>query len=153
MTPSELLIAFVQGWEQCRLEPYLDDAGHWTVGWGHLLPPSDMRGELTQPQADTLLVDDLNATSRGLSFHVSSDPSQQQWDAMVSLAYNEGVRAIANSTLLAHVNASEWEEAAYQFPKWCYEHRDGQLVMSAGLAKRRMAERAIFTDGDYSGRP
>ena len=42
-----------------------------------------------------------------------------------------------------------------QFEAWC-KVRDpgsGQLVPSAGLLRRRRAERAIFVDADYSGRP
>ncbi len=41
MTPSPALIAFIQGWESCRLVSYRDQAGLWTIGWGTLLDPED----------------------------------------------------------------------------------------------------------------
>lgn len=153
MSPSPDLLAFVKGWEGCRLWPYLDSAGRYTIGYGHLMASGDRHEEITQQAADAMFASDVDATSRALAFHVSSEPSQQQWDALVSLAFNEGVRAISQSTLLMHVNRSEWDDAAYQFPKWCYEHRNGELVQNQGLFKRRLAEQAIFRNGNYSARP
>ena len=155
MNASPALIDFLKGWESCNLTPYLDAGDRWTVGWGHLLPASDMSGPITQDAADQMLAVDVAGVCRGLDMYVSSDPSQQQCDALISFAYNEGVRATANSTLLLHVNASEWADAAYQFPKWIYVHdaKTGVLIASAGLLKRRLAEQAIFSNGDYSGRP
>lgn len=153
MTPSPALVEFIKREESCRLEPYLDDAGYWTVGWGHKLPANDLRGKITQEEADALLAADLEVAAHGLAARLIREPSQQQFDALVSLAFNEGVRAISGSTLMMHVNRGEWDEASYQFTKWVYEHRNGKLVISAGLAKRRAAERKIFDDADYSGAP
>ena len=153
MTPSPAILDFIKGWESCKLIPYLDQAKHWTVGWGHLLPLTDMRGEISQDQADILLAQDIDATNRGLLMLISSSPSQQQWDALLSLGFNEGVREISNSSLLRHINEGDWGAASYQFPMWHYEHVNGQLISSNGLYKRRLAEQAIFERGDYSGRP
>jgi lysozyme len=149
MTPSADLIQFVSGWESCQLTPYLDPVGLPTIGYGHRLPPGASRDPITQDEAATILATDLSATMRGLSMAVSADWSQQQADALCDLAFNCGVHAIANSHLMALFNTGDDAGALAQFLVW--DHAGGGV--SSGLLKRRLAEQAIFTRGDYSGRP
>jgi lysozyme len=63
-----------------------------------------------------------------------------QFDALVSFAFNLGVGALAHSTLLHYVNQEMFTVAADQFPRWDYAGGHE----SAGLQKRRLAERTLF---------
>lgn len=73
-----------------------------------------------------------------------------QTAAMVSLAYNIGVRAFAGSELVRAFNAGAVESAADQFLVW-NKVRDPQshiLTVSRGLSRRRIEERAMFLAAD-----
>lgn len=66
--------------------------------------------------------------------------SQNQFDAMVSLAYNIGVGAFSNSTLLKRVNAKDFLGAANEFLKW--DKSGGKPLL--GLTRRRQREKELF---------
>jgi lysozyme len=66
--------------------------------------------------------------------------SQNQFDALVSLAYNIGTNAFKTSTLVKYLNALDFKAAADEFLKW---NRGGGKVMK-GLVRRRETERALF---------
>jgi lysozyme len=66
--------------------------------------------------------------------------SQNQFDALVSLAYNIGTNAFKTSTLVKYLNALDYKAAADQFLVW---NKAGGSVLK-GLVRRREAERALF---------
>lgn len=66
--------------------------------------------------------------------------NQNQFDAMVSLAYNIGVGAFSNSTLLKRVNAKDFIGAGNEFLKW--DKSDGKPLL--GLTRRRQREKELF---------
>ena len=66
--------------------------------------------------------------------------NQNQFDAMVSLAYNIGVGAFSNSTLLKRVNAKDFLGAANEFLKW--DKSNGKPL--SGLTRRRQREKELF---------
>jgi lysozyme len=149
MAPSTDLVEFVKGWESCSLAPYLDAVGLLTVGYGHRIPVGGDRTPITQQEADAMLAMDLDTTMRGIASEVNVAWTQQQADALCSLAYNCGVTAIINSHLMALFNAGKVAQAAEEFMRW--DHAGGRIM--DGLTKRRKAEQGIFYFGDYSGRP
>lgn len=153
--PSALVEAFVKGWERCVLKPYLDSGYRWTVGWGHLMQPTDDRETtITQDEADALFHCDLQYAGDGVARLIFMPLTQFQYDGLVAFAFNVGLGNLAGSTLRKRVNGGYFDEAALQFCVWDKERdSSGAYVESKGLAKRRAAERAIFQLGDYSGRP
>lgn len=66
--------------------------------------------------------------------------NQNQFDAMVSLAYNIGVGAFSKSTLLKKVNAKDFIGAANEFLKW--DKSGGKPLL--GLTRRRQREKELF---------
>jgi lysozyme len=66
--------------------------------------------------------------------------NQNQFDAMVSLAYNIGVGAFSNSTLLKRVNAKDFIGAGNEFLKW--DKSGGKPLL--GLTRRRQREKELF---------
>jgi lysozyme len=72
-----------------------------------------------------------------------------QLTALVSFAYNNGLRALETSTLLKRLNAGENpnEVVDEEFPKWrCTTLQSGEKVISPGLVSRRDKEIAKFKE-------
>jgi lysozyme len=161
-TYSPELVDFVTGWEKCVLTCYKDGGGVWTVGWGstgsdvNKIAASD-NPTVTATWANDRLHSDLNKFSDGVNRLVKVALDQNQFDALVSFAYNVGLdedadtkaEGLGDSTLLALVNTTQLSLVALQFPLWC--HVNGHK--SRGLERRRIAEMAMWRYGDYSGRP
>ena len=142
MTMSTAGIAFLKGWETCRLDEYLDQKGNPTIGWGHkLLPGEHYPYGISQAVADQLLQEDLLPHEAYVSqFNVPM--SQLQFDALCDLSYNEGSFGPHLSVALRN---QDW-------PGICavmltYDH-EGSAV-SPGLLKRRQAEVRIIETGVY----
>lgn len=66
--------------------------------------------------------------------------SPMQLAMLTSLAYNIGITAFRNSTLLKLLNAGDYIGAADQFPRW----NKAQGKVMPGLVTRRAAERTNF---------
>jgi len=148
---------FIKGWEKCRLTPYLDEGEKWTVGWGHLMAPTDDKtASITQAEADALFDFELLHFSDGVARLILMPLRQYQFDALVAFSYNCGLGSLATSTLRKRVNGGYFTEAAEWFAPWNkieVPAGSGNFVVSVGLTKRRAAERATFVSADYSGRP
>jgi lysozyme len=132
-------IDLIQSFESCRLKAYDDGVGVWTIGWG--TTKGVKRGmTITQEEADRLFEEDLDQFADGVEALVTTDINNNQFSALVSLAYNIGLRAFGRSTLLKRVNARNFAAAADQFLVW---NKGGGKVMR-GLTRRRQAERKLF---------
>jgi lysozyme len=71
--------------------------------------------------------------------------SQQQFDALVSFAYNVGINGLLQSTLLKRVKADPKDPSIRDaFMMWDKIHVDGQLKESDGLKKRRSEEADLY---------
>ena len=127
--------------EGCRLKAYDDGVGVWTIGYGHTVgvKPGD---EITQEQADEWFSEESEQFSNKVQVLVLVEVNQNQFDALVSLAYNIGVGALSRSTLLRKLNAGDYQGAAEQFDVW---NRGGGKVM-IGLVRRREQERKLFEE-------
>lgn len=87
--------------------PYKDSAGLWTIGKGHKIKQGEQFTEIPEEQADELMKQDLIPVENCINESVLAPISQNQFDALVSLAYNIGVNAFKNSTLLKILNNHE----------------------------------------------
>ena len=148
MSPSPELLAFIKAWEGLRLKAYDDGGGVLTIGYGHTKQVQS-GDECTQAQADAWLAADIDEAWYGIDGYIHVTLAQHEMDAITSLALNCGVAAISRSTLLSRLNNSDFGSAAEEFLRW---NRDNGKII-AGLTKRRRAERAMFLDADYGGRP
>jgi lysozyme len=148
MIHSPELRAFVLDWEGCKLKAYKDGGGVWTIGVGHTRGV-EQDDACTFETANEWLDDDLREHGAALEPYMTRVPSQQQYDALLSLAFNCGVRGIGESGVMARFNAGLHQECADRFLMW---NKDNGSVVR-GLTMRRAAERAIYLDGDYSHEP
>lgn len=146
MQPSQNCLNLIMRFEGCRLVAYQDQGGRWTIGYGHTFGVSDGL-TITQAQANTFLQADAGNVAALVSKYLTAPPSQNQFDALVSLAYNIGPTRFAGSTLLRLFNAGDVLGAAGQFRFWNLV--DGQV--DTGLVNRRAAERALFVQPASGG--
>ncbi len=155
MLASKACINFIKGFESCRLTPYRDEGGKWTVGWGHLMQDSDPRVPLTQAEADSLFELDLLRFEEGVTLLVlGHDLRQHEFDALVSFAFNVGLdvdqddvaEGLGDSTLLRYVLQGKFAHAACEFFKWVNVAGKPSL----GLYRRRCGEVPMFLLADYS---
>lgn len=143
MTPSPRIIAFIKGYEQCRLVSYMPTPNDRpTIGWGSTGPDIFMGMSWTQADCDERFAEDLGKFGDGVWARVRGEPrtNQNQFDAMVSLAYNIGLGGFAGSTVLRDHNAGNHAGAQAAFGMWVKQA--GKVL--AGLTKRRAAEAAIY---------
>lgn len=144
-------LALIKQFEGCarkradgRFDAYPDPAtggAPWTIGWG--TTGTDVRqGTIwTQAQCDQrFAVDAAHFAGKVASLIGLAPTTQNQFDAMVCLAYNIGVANLASSTLLARHKDRDYVGARAQFARW--NKANGQVM--AGLAKRRAAEAALY---------
>ncbi len=137
--------ALIKSFEGYKEETYLDERGIPTIAYGHTgwySPgvPVALGQTCTAQQAQNWFSLDTSYAVNGVIRCLTVAVNQNQFDALVSFAYNLGVGALAHSTLLRYLNQEEWRPAADEFPKWDYA---GSQV-SAGLQRRRLAERSLF---------
>jgi lysozyme len=138
-------IKLIKHYEGVKLKAYRDPVGVLTIGYGHTGPDVIEGLEITQTQADKLLAERLaNEFEPGVLAALTKNPSQHEFDAMVSLAYNVGVHAFKNSTLVKKFNAMDIQGAADEFLRW--DKAGGKSLK--GLRRRRAAERAMFLGAD-----
>ena len=140
MNISDAGIDLIKHYEGLQLNPYLCSAGKPTIGYGHTGPDVVFGKTITEADADKLLREDLHFAERGVETYTHVPLTQGQFDALVSFAFNLGVGAMRDSTMLKKVNASDFEGAAAEFGKWV--HGGGRVL--PGLIKRRAAEAVLF---------
>jgi lysozyme len=152
LTPAGL--ALIKRWEHLELAAYQDIAGVWTIGWGHTR--FTQHGMLiTEERADELLRLDLAATYAAVQNVVGLNTSDEQFSAMVSLAFNIGCASSnfgfrASTVLKAH-RMGLFQQAADAFLLWDRAHVDGKQVVVSGLASRRRDERSLSLTEDGAG--
>lgn len=144
--------AFIKAWEALRLVPYLDQAGKWTVGWGHLMAESEPKNEsITLDRAKELFRQDIAPVVDTINRCVRRQLSQQQFDALVAFVYNIGIPAfMTKATLLRLLNEhAEDDELEPWWKAWNKVTIGKKLQVSNGLVNRRAAEWLIWTKGEY----
>jgi lysozyme len=140
-------LELVKSFESCKLEAYKDGGGVWTIGWGHTGGVKE--GQVcTQEQADAWLAEDLDQAESDVELYTRVELGQEQFDALVSFAFNLGGNALRKSTLLRKLNSGDTAGAAKEFPKWKFDN--GKEV--AGLLRRRLAEQELFLQPEKAKR-
>lgn len=135
MKISEKGLNLIKKFEGCRLEAYRDPAGVLTIGYGHTHGVQEgMR--ITQETADEYLRDDCAAAEKNVNgFDAKYHWNQNQFDALVSFAFNLG----SINQLTANGTRSIAEISA-KIPEYC--HAGGKKL--SGLVRRRSAEKELF---------
>jgi lysozyme len=96
---------------------------------------------ITEAQASTMLMNMLGTYEKSVDSFSRDDITQNQFDALVAFAYNVGVNALKNSTLLKKVNKNPQDVTIRnEFLKW--NKANGRALK--GLTNRRIAEANLY---------
>ena len=137
-------VDLICNFEGLRLKAYDDGVGVWTIGYGTTKYPNGIRVKkgdtCTLEQAKAYMQNDLKSFEQTVNNTVKVPLNQNQFDALVSLAYNIGSTAFKNSTLVRQLNEGNYKAAANQFDVWV--NAGGKRMQ--GLVNRRAAEKALF---------
>lgn len=112
--------------------------GLWTIGWGSTGPDITEGTIWTRTYAEKRLWAEVNKKAAEVAAYLTYTINDNQFGALVSLAYNIGTGGIHD--ILDLVNSGDLEGAANAFPN--YNHAGGVVV--AGLTRRRLAEQELF---------
>lgn len=117
-----------------------------TIGYGHLIKPGeDFRNGITENIATELLRSDIATAERAVKDNIYVLLSQNQYDALVSLAYNIGTKNFADSTVVKYVNNPKFHNSKYTTLEsaWnTWNKSDGKEM--SGLSNRRNQEFSLF---------
>lgn len=135
------LLAFVANREGESLPVYADKLAHGlpTVCNGHTGPDVKLGDVWAKERCDAILVKDITTHGQGLLACTTVALNQHQYDALTSWAYNIGVSAACQSTLIKLLNQGQYTNACNQLLRW---DRAGGAVVR-GLHNRRVAEHAL----------
>ncbi len=154
MTVSEKLLDLLMEWEGFYTEAYPDGGGVLTIGIGHVLTRTERltgrisingvsirwKDGITREQVRQLKLQDLARFEKVVNRGVKVSLEQNEFDALVSLAFNIGDGAFLKSTLLKVLNAGHKDWVPDQFKRWCKDN--GRVVQ--GLVNRRAKEIALW---------
>ncbi len=138
-------ILLIEEFEGFRAKSYKDAVGLPTIGFGTLIDSTEEKHLLTETitkeQAEVLLRKELAMIEKKFTIMVTSKVNQNQYDALVSFAYNLGINNLKSSTLLKKVNANPADVTIRdEFNKWT--HAGGKVL--EGLVKRRKIESDLY---------
>ena len=142
MKTSQAGVDLIKLFEGIRLKGYLCPSGIPTIGYGHTGPEVTLDMRVTEQQAECILKRDLERFEQGIERVLKVELNQSQFDALVSFAFNVGLGAFGDSTLLRRLNAGENPSvvAAEELPRW----NKGPNGPLQGLTRRRSAEVELF---------
>lgn len=127
-------------------EPYMCPAGVPTIGYGATYYPGGQEvtmndDPISQERAEDLLRDMVVRYEKGVNRYVKFVLNQNQFDALVSFAYNLGLGALQRSTLLKKINVDPCDETiTSEFKKWV--RANGKILK--GLQRRRAEEAELY---------
>ena len=133
----------IKRFEGLRLDAYQDVAGIWTIGYGHI-KTAKAGMKITEQQAEDLLRDDLKDAESAVKSPIKVAINDNEFSALVSLAFNIGRGAFGKSSALKLLNKDDRIGAADAIELWNKSTVGGKKVVIPGLVARRAAEKGLF---------
>ncbi len=123
--------------EGCRLSPYRDTEGVWTIGYGHTDGITADYGPISQAQADRWLVEDAHIALADAKIVVKSfnELDDVRKGVLVNMAFNLGRKRLQGfRKTLAAIEAKQFNVAAL-------EMLDSKWAVQVGQRARELASR------------
>ena len=131
--------------EGYRDNAYLCPAKVWTIGYGNTFYESGRKVKegdvISKDKAERLLECVVEDFARNVRSTIKVPLNQNQFNSLVSFAYNLGIGNLRSSTLLRKVNANPGDPTIFnEFLRW---NKAGGKVLN-GLTKRRQEEANLY---------
>lgn len=130
-------VILIKSFEGFRPHAVRDEAGRWTIGYGHTVSAREGLS-VSEADAELLLQYDLLPVVQSLNASLSAPVNQHQFDALASFAFSVGLERFQGSDVLARLNAGAAGEAADALIGW------PDATPPQAAIRRRAAERALF---------
>jgi len=136
----------IKEFEGYSSRPYKCSAGIPTIGYGNTFYPNGKKvtlkdAQITRKQADDIFISIVDNFALKVLKMINKPITQNQFNALVSFAYNVGVGNFQKSTLLKLVNINPNDAMiAKEFLKW--NKAAGKELK--GLTNRRIKESALY---------
>jgi len=136
----------IKEFEGLSLKPYKCSAGVPTIGYGSTYYENGIKVQMsdapiTGARADILLKNVADRFAQKVANLIKKPITQNQFNALVSFAFNVGSGALASSTLLKLVNENPNNAMiSKEFLKW--NKANGKTIQ--GLTNRRIKESALY---------
>lgn len=118
--------------------------GRWVIGYGHVRKSKE-GAKVSEHEAEAILREyDLPPIEQLVCDCILAPLNQNEFDALVSLAYNIGAKAFASSDVVAHINAGNRLAAASAFDHWRRAKIGERVQIVDVLVRRRAAEKSLF---------
>jgi lysozyme len=161
MKASKELLEMLKHHEGVRYKPYLCPAKLYTIGVGHVMYPEQARIPSTpegmaqrkawplkpednrtwsKEEVDRILAKDVERFERGVLRFLPIKLSQNEFDAILSFAFNLGLGTLQRSTLRQALLRGDKKAAMQSLRK--YNKAGGKILK--GLDTRRKDEEALF---------
>jgi lysozyme len=143
-------LQLIKEFEGFKANPYVDMVGKVTIGYGttHYTDGTEVTMQddpIDEPTASQLLNDLLNTEfCPGIEKAIKVTITDNQFAALVALAYNIGLGNFQQSTVLRCTNMKNSDDAARAFLLWDKGTVNGEKVVIPGLTRRRQAESDLF---------
>lgn len=127
------------------LEAYLCPAGKWTIGYGITGPQVREGLVITLGEAELMLIDAMQSFEVGVARLLKAETTDNQFAAMVCLAFNIGLGNFKSSSVLRLHNAGQVAQAAQAIGLWNKATgADGKKRELRGLTRRRADEARLY---------
>jgi lysozyme len=136
----------LMGFEGLSLKPYLCSAGVPTIAYGSTFYPSSKKvtmqdAPINLATANWMLKETADKFAVDVNKLIKANLNQNQFNAIVSLAYNIGLAGLAKSSLLKKVNANP-SDATIRNSFLVWNKAGGKI--NNGLTKRRTKEANLY---------
>lgn len=149
--PTEFIKEQVMGFESYIDHPYNDDdkGGNCTVGYGHLIHYGECNGGpeeaefqyVSLEKAKELFYLDILTAEEAVKANVEVKLNQNQFDALVSFAYNIGTGYFQTSDVLAILNNGAIDQVPLELRRYIFNNEE---ELQLGLLDRRQFEADLF---------
>ncbi len=140
----------IRNHEKLKLQAYSIGDGMITIGYGHASPVGESKykigDKISVKIANKLFIEDMNIAAKGVrrifeewkAQGINIKLTQNQYDVMISLAYNLGVTDLRTSNFIQLIKENKLTRAAKQI------RITGISEKFPGLEKRRLEEYKMF---------
>lgn len=145
LTASRAALDLIASFEGFRARAAKTPDGRWTLGFGHVATAREGLS-VSRAEAEDLLRWDLRPVEDMVRQSALTPLNQNQFDALVSFAFNIGITNFTTSDVLRYLNQGQPIAAALAMHAWRRARVNGRVLVIDALVRRRAAEAALFLE-------